>query len=110
MILLPEPKFVRLKDGACIHPEQTPSVVYDAMLGAEAYRLSISPDGVHIAHGGPAGLFYARQTLAQIAGQYGERMPCLEIEDAPALPERSCRSSAVRVPPPSPFGPPKRPR
>jgi len=88
MILLPEPKSVRHKEGACIHPERAPSVEYDATLGAEAYRLSISPDGVHIAHGGPAGLFYARQTLAQIAGQCGERMPCLEIEDAPALPER----------------------
>lgn len=88
MILIPEPKSIRIKAGTCIHPEQAPSVVCDETLGAEAYRLSILPDGVHIAHGGPAGLFYARQTLAQIACQCGEQMPCLEIEDAPALPER----------------------
>jgi hypothetical protein len=88
MILNPQPKSIRIKEGVCIHPEQAPSVVYDAALGAEAYRLSISPDGVHIAHGDPAGLFYARQTLAQIAGQCGEQMPCLDIDDAPALPER----------------------
>ncbi|MFA7257050.1 MAG: glycoside hydrolase family 20 zincin-like fold domain-containing protein [Kiritimatiellales bacterium] len=88
MILIPEPKSIRFNEGTCLHPEQAPFVVCDATLGAEAYRLSISSAGVHIAHGGPAGLFYARQTLAQIVGQCGERMPCLEIEDAPALPER----------------------
>jgi hexosaminidase len=77
-------------------------------LGAEAYRLAITPDGVSIAVGGPAGAFYAAQTIRQLlpddawraaapdAGVGAWRLPAAEIEDAPALPWRGAHIDVAR--------------
>jgi hexosaminidase len=79
-------------------------------LGDEAYRLTISPDGINIEAGGDPGAFYAAQTLRQLLPDAAWRaapaaattndaatkdtatkgtdpwhLPCAEIEDAPAL-------------------------
>lgn len=56
--------------------------------GAEAYRLDTSPEVIEIRGGGPAGVFYGCQTLAQLLRQYGTWLPCLRIEDAPDFPVR----------------------
>ncbi len=74
----------------------------------EAYTLDITPDRalVHARH--PAGLFYAAQTLAQLArsrpiafapaapdlGVY--KFPCLHIEDAPAYRYRAMHLDVAR--------------
>jgi hexosaminidase len=68
-------------------------------LGDEAYRLTISPDGISIDAGGAPGAFYAAQTLRQLLPTAAWRaaatpatkdtdawyLPCAEIEDEPAL-------------------------
>ncbi|MDX1503583.1 MAG: family 20 glycosylhydrolase, partial [Thermoanaerobaculia bacterium] len=58
--------------------------------GPESYRLVLGPGGAELTAGGPAGLFYAAQTLAQClaaapAGRPELRLPGLVIDDAPAL-------------------------
>lgn len=66
----------------------------DASLGAEAYRLTVGPEGVEIAGGDAAGIFWGRQTLKQLlgpdefrrAGPYGrtkQELPYGVVEDAP---------------------------
>lgn len=62
-------------------------------LGAEGYRLSVTPDRVEIRAARPAGIFYATQTLLQLmpvaacakSPQEGQlwSIACVEIEDTP---------------------------
>lgn len=53
-------------------------------LGAEGYRLEVSPEHVSLRAPQPAGLFYAVQTLRQLIPlQKAVSIPCLEIEDFP---------------------------
>ncbi|MQY15766.1 Beta-hexosaminidase [Streptomyces sp. RB5] len=62
-------------------------------LGEEGYRVGVTPHGVELTGGGPAGLFWAAQTLRQLFGPeiYRRaplpgriwRLPAVEIEDAP---------------------------
>src|SRR5580693_3166022 len=52
--------------GTTQEPPREVAVQTDAALGPEAFRLRIEPAGVTIAAGGPAGAFYAAQTLRQL--------------------------------------------
>lgn len=64
-----------------------------ARLGAEGYRLSVSPSRAEIAAPARAGAFYGVQTLLQLmptevfgkekASRGAWRIPCVEVEDAP---------------------------
>jgi hexosaminidase len=79
----------------------------DSALGAEEYRLLIDPDRVRIAAGGPAGAFYAAQTIRQLLPDDAWRaaplpgaapwsVPCAEIEDGPALAWRGAHLDVAR--------------
>ncbi|GAA0980741.1 beta-N-acetylhexosaminidase [Acrocarpospora macrocephala] len=71
------------------------TVERDGDLGAEAYSIAISEAGVKISAGGPAGAFYAGQTLRQLLPVEAFRaaalpgtawtVPCGRVTDAPAL-------------------------
>ncbi|MFE9258220.1 beta-N-acetylhexosaminidase [Streptomyces sp. NPDC006879] len=62
-------------------------------LGGEGYRLTVDGNGVELAGGGPAGVFWAAQSLRQLLGHEAYRraplpgcaweLPYLRIEDAP---------------------------
>ncbi|MFJ1974629.1 beta-N-acetylhexosaminidase [Streptomyces sp. NPDC087903] len=64
-----------------------------AELGEEGYRLDVLPNGVRLAGGGPAGLFWGAQTLRQLLGPDAfrraplpgrrPRLPLTRIQDAP---------------------------
>jgi hexosaminidase len=58
--------------------------------GAEAYTLELVPDGARIVAAAPTGLAHGARTLAQLARAVGPDgiLPCLAIEDAPALARR----------------------
>lgn len=51
----------------------------------EGYRLAVAPGGADLAASTPCGAFRALTTLGQLILQTGGRVPCCEIEDAPAL-------------------------
>ena len=71
------------------HRQTAPNLkLEDAAGPPESYSLLIAPDGVHLRAPDPAGHFYALQTLRQILRQSPDRLPCLEISDAPVLPLR----------------------
>jgi hexosaminidase len=88
------------------------AVHVDAALGPEAYRLRIDPAGVTISAGGPAGAFYAAQTLRQLlpddawraapplaasgAVTSGWQLPAADIEDEPALSWRGAHIDVAR--------------
>ncbi|WP_406415807.1 beta-N-acetylhexosaminidase [Streptomyces sp. NBC_01614] len=62
-------------------------------LGEEGYRLAVTPEAVHLAGGGPAGLFWGAQTLRQLLGPDAYRraplpdrqwrLPEIQVQDAP---------------------------
>ena len=59
------------------------SIVKDAALPNEAYRVIVSGSGVEISATSAAGLFYGLQTFEQIADTSGTNLPFLEIVDSP---------------------------
>ncbi len=65
-------------------------------LPKEGYRISVAPDGIHLQAGGKTGLQYANYTLHQIKMQYGDAIPCMEIEDEPQKPYRAFHLDSSR--------------
>lgn len=50
--------------------------------GREAYRLSVGPSGMQLLAKDSSGLLQGGQTLLQLVGQYGRRLPQLSITDS----------------------------
>jgi hexosaminidase len=75
----------------------------DPSLAAQAYRLTVTGGSVLIRSSDAAGAFYAAMTLAQLpvrtAG--GWRLPCVRIEDRPALQWRILSDDVSRGPLPT---------
>ena len=83
------------------------TVAIEDGLGAEAYRLLITPDGITIAAGDEAGALYAVQTIRQLLPDDAWRavplpraerwtLPCVRIEDLPALRWRGAHIDVAR--------------
>jgi hypothetical protein len=62
----------------------------------EAYRLTITDKEVAIWAPQESGLFYGRQTLAQLRQQFPDTLPCLEILDWPDYPVRGFYHDVTR--------------
>ncbi|MBC5820454.1 MAG: family 20 glycosylhydrolase, partial [Candidatus Eremiobacteraeota bacterium] len=78
-------------------------VTSDSLRGngdSEAYALHVAPREVRISKRSAAGEFYAFATLAQLARKTGGvwRLPCVAIEDAPALKWRVLSDDVSRGP------------
>lgn len=65
--------------------------ISDPLLHWDAYKISVSSEGIKIVAGNPEAAFLAAQTLKQILWQTGQGekrdtigIPCMEIEDEPA--------------------------
>ncbi|NJP35395.1 beta-N-acetylhexosaminidase [Micromonospora thermarum] len=93
----------------CWLPPQADAAVrlrLDPVLPGEAYRLSVTPDGVDLAGGSPAGVFYGTQTLRQLlppsalrrarVGDGQWELPCVGITDAPRFAWRGCLLDVAR--------------
>lgn len=59
------------------------TLTQDGALPDEGYRLTISPDGLHLATATAAGLHNAAITLVNLRETTGGRLPCGTITDAP---------------------------
>ncbi|HEY5341879.1 MAG TPA: glycoside hydrolase family 20 zincin-like fold domain-containing protein, partial [Candidatus Aquilonibacter sp.] len=77
--------------------------VRDAALGQQAYRLSVTPQGVTIGSSDADGAFYGAMTLAQLPYRAASRwlLPCVQIEDRPALRWRILSDDVSRGPLPT---------
>jgi hexosaminidase len=86
--------------------ERDPSLEPPRDLEDEAYSLDISPDSAVLRAHHAAGLFYAAQTLAQLAGARplgfataavrARELPCIHIDDAPAFRVRAMHLDVAR--------------
>lgn len=76
----------------------------DKNLGAEAYKLSVTADGIAISGGSPRGVFWGIQTLRQMMPVFIETdtivediaIPCADISDAPAFNYRGMHFDVCR--------------
>jgi len=70
----------------------------DASLGPEGYELSVEPGGITLRAPEPAGLFYAAQTLRQLAAfaEAGDGLGCVRITDRPRFPWRGFMLDSAR--------------
>lgn len=66
----------------------TLGVVPSATPHPEGYELTITPEGLNVVAGEPAGAFYAVATLIQLLAQYRRELPGLHITDWPDFPNR----------------------
>ncbi|MCR5415129.1 MAG: family 20 glycosylhydrolase [Kiritimatiellae bacterium] len=82
--VIPQPSEFKPSEGVCDVKNAAVRVVKssDASLGEEGYTLKLNPGTVEIAASAPAGVLWARQTLAQLAAS-GEKTPCGVVRDVP---------------------------
>lgn len=90
--ILPQPKSVIYQQSICDIARAEMVVRTDANMVPEGYTLRLTPDTIYIETGDDAGVFYARQTLAQL----GDHTPCAVITDYPDLPHRAVMLDIVR--------------
>lgn len=89
MRLVPAPRLIELKEGACDEALAKVRVIRNPELPDEGFQIDISHDRVRIEVADCAGEYYARQTLNQICDQAGERpVPCLRLSDWPDFTDR----------------------
>ncbi len=92
MILAPQPRTLEETAGRCPLATLEAQCTIDpaSVAQAQGYTLDLKPDAVHLVGHDDAGVFYGRQTLAQLRRQVdGDgAVPCLHIEDWPDLPVR----------------------
>jgi hexosaminidase len=76
---------------------------HDPHLGAQAYRLDVGRRGVLVTSGDGDGAFYGVMTLAQLPERTarGWRLPCVRIDDRPALRWRILSDDVSRGPLPT---------
>lgn len=72
------------------------TIVKDAALGKEGYRLGVQGSGVEISAATGAGLFYGLQTFEQIIEARGSQLPYLQIEDTPRFAWRGIHLDVAR--------------
>lgn len=79
------------------------TVLHDASLAPQAYRLRVDRSGVTIESSGGDGAFYGAMTLAELPQRDGGtwHLPCVTIEDAPALRWRILSDDVSRGPLPT---------
>lgn len=78
--------------GATIHFTLDPSTA----LPPEGYQLEITPEGIQITAGDPAGAFYGGQSLLQLFEPESRSFPAIRLEDAPRFGWRGLMLDSAR--------------
>lgn len=98
--IIPYPNYIK-RLGADIPSEElniagsTINITHE-IANPEGYELIIANGRVQITAGGPAGAFYAKETLKQLAADGDGTLPCVEIRDEPAYPYRGFMLDSAR--------------
>ena len=79
----PRPKSISATTGSGPAPDAPVTVVADASLPAQGYRLRTSADGIEVAHADAAGLRYALATLDQLRAGRDFETTSYTVEDSP---------------------------
>lgn len=82
LCLIPYPKRVIRTGGWCESAGNLVVKEQQEENSPERYRLEITQKGILLC-GMPAGIFYGKETLRQLRDQFGDRLPCMIILDAP---------------------------
>lgn len=79
------------------------AIAKDKTLGAEGYRLRVTPTKITITANTHAGLFYGTQTLVQLikANSFENSIPCVTITDTPDFKIRAWQDDISRGPIPT---------
>ena len=77
-----------LSRGNCPEEENTILLTRYSKPIPQFYTLTVSQKGIRIEGGDRDGLLYGIQTLRQLMALYGAVLPCMDIEDYPAIPNR----------------------
>ncbi|MER5422347.1 beta-N-acetylhexosaminidase [Streptosporangium roseum] len=92
-MIIPRPQEQAVLGGsAAFRPDDLRPAPDDPSLGEEGYRLDITPGGVELTAGGPAGRFYGSKTLSQL----GPLVPYGTIEDRPRFAWRGVMLDVAR--------------
>lgn len=94
MKLIPYPKNIKLLDGRSA--SDNVECIADNLLKNEAYKLVIEPKIVKVYSSSEVGEYYAKITLEQLKNEYGDSVPCCEIEDAPSFSHRAFMLDSAR--------------
>ena len=68
----------------------------DGSLGKEEYRLHVRKSSISVCGGDAAGVFYGLQTLRQLVVSNSGKIPCVSIEDKPAMEYRGTMLDVCR--------------
>ena len=89
-VLVPCPRHMSVMPGggAASGDAREAARVDASVARAQGYRLVVDANGITLVGHDEPGLFYGRQTLAQLRTQFPDGIPAIEIEDWPDLPVR----------------------
>ena len=89
-ILIPAPRHAKWGEprGAAARSDVTESIDASIAPHSQGYRLQIDDNSIHLTGADAAGLFYGRQTLAQLRRQFTDHLPQGLIDDWPDFPAR----------------------
>ena len=95
--IVPNPVSV-LGCGKSVNIKEKPDIKVriNQKLGAEEYYLDTHKGRIEITAGSEAGVFWARQTLAQMVAQCGDVLPGVRIHDYPKFPYRGAHLDCCR--------------
>jgi hexosaminidase len=94
ILLLPAPRRLERLAGESTAPVS--ERIDSSVAHPQGYEISIQPEICRIVGHDPAGVFYARQTLAQLRRLFPRSLPCLKITDWPDFPSRGGRLDISR--------------